>query len=231
MDAINKFFESDICLYVIIGLFVLLLIIFVFIIISNKRSKNKNTRENNYISNETKSFILEDEANTNSEIRIIQERNVLPDTPVMKESIKEDNISENDELNVRLIGIPIPKIDDTPIDIIPQTNYVEENTNDIPLQVERTDAVVESKPNPNEVITVSEQLIVPEVLSGEKVEENVKEEVAVNLEETPQVVKKESMEFPDFPIITDGVQTIDTKDIEQEILSSANQYINSIMSR
>lgn len=237
MDAINKFFESEMCLYVIIGLFVLLLIIFIIVIISNNKEKKNNNRDNNnYIIDETKAFVLEDEANTNSEIKIIQEKKVLPDVPVMEEVIKENDISSSQEKNpvdLPLVDIPIPKVDDTPIDIYHQSNIVEDNINDIQIQVEKTEPIVEDSPNPNEVIMVSQELVVPEMLNEEKQVDdfNIKEEVAVNLDESPQDNKKENVDFPDFSTLTDNVQTIDTKDIEQEILATANQYINSIMSR
>lgn len=237
MDAINKFFESEMCLYVIIGLFVLLLIIFIIVIISNNKEKKNNNRDNNnYIIDETKAFVLEDEANTNSEIKIIQEKKVLPDVPVMEEVIKENDISSSQEENhvdLPLVDIPIPKVDDTPIDIYHQSNIVEDNINDIQIQVEKTEPIVEDSPNPNEVIMVSQELVVPEMLNEEKQVDdfNIKEEVAVNLDESPQDIKKETVDFPDFSTLTDNVQTIDTKDIEQEILATANQYINSIMSR
>lgn len=237
MDAINKFFESEMCLYVIIGLFVLLLIIFIIVIISNNKEKKNNNRDNNnYIIDETKAFVLEDEANTNSEIKIIQEKKVLPDVPVMEEVIKENDISSSQKENPKdlpLVDIPIPKVDDTPIDIYHQSNIVEDNINDIQIQVEKTEPIVEDSPNPNEVIMVSQELVVPEMLNEEKQVDdfNIKEEVAVNLDESPQDNKKETVDFPDFSTLTDNVQTIDTKDIEQEILATANQYINSIMSR
>lgn len=237
MDAINKFFESEMCLYVIIGLFVLLLIIFIIVIISNNKEKKNNNRDNNnYIIDETKAFVLEDEANTNSEIKIIQEKKVLPDVPVMEEVIKENDVSSSQKENpvdLPLVDIPIPKVDDTPIDIYHQSNIVEENINDIQIQVEKTEPIVEDSPNPNEVIMVSQELVVPEMLNEEKQVDdfNIKEEVAVNLDESPQDIKKETVDFPDFSTLTDNVQTIDTKDIEQEILATANQYINSIMSR